>query len=198
MRHFVMLWVVVGLLIIPIARATAAPIGLGAQAKVGVLIPTNRLATTVMLGLEVRERLPFFGRLLGLAVDFGYFQPRLAGSGSDPAVGGAYQYSVATRALALGVDALVFLPLKLPVDLYAGVGYGAFFYAVSAKAFDTTTLEYQTRHGVRARVGVLWPFWRMLYVSGEVVYNWADFQFLITGGSNAGAVSAGASLGFEL
>jgi hypothetical protein len=174
------------------------PIGIGLNAKVGLLVPTNKLGPTVVVGVEVRERFPFLKRMLGLALEFNYFEPQLRGSGSDPAVGGDFSYSASARAYQLAVDALFFLPLNLPVDLYAGIGYSVFFYTTTERAFNAQTSEAQARHGLKARAGVQWPFWGPLYASFEVVYNYAAFDFLITGPVNAGAINLNVNFGFEL
>lgn len=182
----------------PAPEQKPTPIGLGAALKGGVLVPTNKLVTSATIGGEIRERFPFLHRVLALSVDFDYFEPRLSAGGSSPTVSGAYTYRVSARALALGVDVLAFLPLDWLVDLYGGVGYGAFFYDLTSTAFGAKQSELQLRHGLRVRAGVLWPFWRPLYLGAEVLYQYAAFDFLITGPSNAGTIVATLFVGFEL
>jgi hypothetical protein len=177
---------------------TKTPIGIGALVKVGVLGPTNRMNTTVTLGLEARERFPFLGRVLGIAFEFAYFQPNISGSGSDPSVSGSYSYKVSARALELAGDVLVFLPLHLPIDIYGGVGYGMFLYRTEANAFGAKSAEIQGRHGLRLRAGVDWHFWGPLYAGAEIMYHYSAFEFLITGTTNAGAVSGNLHFGFEI
>jgi hypothetical protein len=172
--------------------------GIGVNVKVGLLIPTSKLSPTAMVGLELRERLPFLKRMLGVAAEFAYFEPQLGGNGTSPSVGGAYTYTGSTRAFQLAVDALFFLPLSLPVDLYAGLGYAAFFYTTQERAFNVTTTEVQARNGLRVRAGAMWPFWGPLYASAELIYHYAQFGFAITGPVNAGAVNLNLNFGFEL
>jgi hypothetical protein len=180
------------------APAPKTPIGIGAAAKIGVLIPTNKLHTTFVTGLEVRERFPFLHRILGVSAEFAYFRPTLSGSATDPSVSGNYNWQVSTQALQLAFDVMAFLPLQLPVDIYGAVGYAAFFYDTTSVAFNSKASEIQVRNGLRLRAGALWKFWGPLYVSGEVIYHYAAFEFAITGVTNAGAVIANLNLGFEL
>ncbi len=180
------------------AKEPAPPrIGLGATAKVGVLVPTNKLGATDVVALEVRERFPMLRRMLGVAVELGYFRSKQSGGGSDATLGGTYSYNVSARALQLAIDGMFFVPARWPVDVYVAVGYTLSFYDVTSRAFNTQTSELSSRHGVRARAGVVWPFLRPLYVAAEMMYQYAGFDYRITGNQNAGAVLANASFGFE-
>lgn len=181
-----------------IAALVCAPLGLGANVRAGAIIPTNKLHTNYVVGVEIRERLPVLKRALGFSVDFGFFRPTLSGGGTDASVSGPYSYDVAARAFQLGVDVMGFVPVKMPIDIYAGVGYSAFVYAVTANAFNTTSSEFQTRGGLRVRAGVAWPFWGPLYVAAEAAYHYATFGFDITGQNNAGSFAVYAQVGFEL
>jgi hypothetical protein len=187
----------------PPAQTEPRVIGFGANAKIGVLVPTNKLHTTYVIGIELRERFPFLKRMLGVAAEVAYFQPQLSGgSTSDLLAGQSYSYNATTRAVQLAVDAMFFLPLRLPVDFYAAVGYSAFFYQVTAvttaAGAKMTTSEISTNHGVRLRGGALWKFKAPLYVAAEVIYHYAGFNYAITGNQNAGAVLFNAGFGFEL
>ncbi len=174
-------------------------IGIGANVKVGLLVPTNRLGPHVLVGLEVRERFPFLKRILGVSLGLDFFTPSYRSSGTSTALSGeAYNFSTNSRAFQLAIDALAFLPLSLPVDIYGGIGYSIFFYTTTQTAFNVAQQESLAHHGFRARAGVLWPFWGPLYASFELSYQYTGFQFQITGPVNGGVFVTNLNFGFEL
>lgn len=186
------------------AKIATAPqsdrIGLSFSVHGGALamLPARDFGVTWSVGGEVRERFPFLRRTLALAVAFDFFEPASSAGGTSQRAGGDIDYRVSLRAFQLSADLLVFLPLGLPIDFYAGGGYSAFFFSANESAFGVDQSELQLRHGFRARLGIEWPFHRLLFLAIEAVYHYATVAFRITGPLNVGALQGRLVFGVEL
>jgi hypothetical protein len=180
---------------------TAEPPGtwsFGIAASVGVTVPTSELGPMVVGGLELDLALPVLDRRLVLALAATLTRPSVSGSGTDPRVGGAYDYDLAVTELKLSLDVIYRLfPADRSFVPYLGVGPVLHL----LKTTESTTLapgdntEQGTAVGVEGLLGAdlrLGP--GMLL--GELRYVYSKLDHLWTGDSNVGNVTI--SIGYRL
>ena len=182
----------------PQAGATSENLSLFVAPKLGATIPTSKLGATFLGALEVAYVIPPLYRLtgipIGVAVEFSYLQPGLAGAGDSPAAGG-YSYSLDERLLVLGVEGFVSLPLGdfMP---YGGIGYGLYFLNTKVESFGSVNTESQVRSGMQIRAGLGYDIW-MGQAFAEARYHYVGLQFQSTGDANAGGITFTAGFRFS-
>jgi hypothetical protein len=162
----------------------------GLAATVGVTVPTSDLGAMVVGGLELDVALPVLDRRLVLALSATLTRPSVSGSGSDPRVGGAYDYDVAVTELKLGLDLVYrFFTAERRFVPYLGAGPLVHF----LKSTESTNLapgdntEQGAAIGFEALLGVDFRLGPGLLL-GEARYVWSKLDHLWTGDSNAGNV----------
>jgi len=176
-------------------------LGLTAAPKLGVTIPSSKLATTYLAGLEatydVRPLRDLFGLWRGASVagclEFDYLAPGYAGRSTTPAVGD-YTYTLQQRLMIVLVEALVRYPV-FGIEPYGGLGYGWYMLRARMDAFGQTNTESQVRSGMQVRGGVGYRL-GLGDVFGELRYHYAGLAFRTTGASNAGGFTLGAGYRF--
>jgi hypothetical protein len=104
--------------------APARPPALSVGAKVGVLLPqvATELGTAPLGGIEAAFALPFAARRVGLYLELGYAQPKVARTDvADPRLtGGAYEGTQTQRELVAGMGLLG--RLAPPASIWNGYG----------------------------------------------------------------------------
>jgi hypothetical protein len=96
---------------------------LGLAPRIGLGIPTSKLGPTVIAGLEVDVFLPVLDRRLLLAAEFSITRPKHEGAGSDPRVGGDYEYTMRVLMHKVAVD-LIFRFFERDRRIVPFVGLG--------------------------------------------------------------------------
>jgi hypothetical protein len=166
------------------------PWSFGVAASVGVTVPTSDLGAMVIGGLELDFALPVLDRRLLIALTATLTRPATSGSGTDPRVGGAYDYDLAVTELKLGLDLVYrFFTAEKTIVPYLGAGPLLHF----LKSTETTTLapgdntEQDTAIGFEVVGGVDFRLGPGLLLA-EVRYAYSKLDHLWTGESNVGNV----------
>jgi opacity protein-like surface antigen len=162
----------------------------GVAATVGVTVPTSDLGAMVVGGLELDLALPVLERRLVIALAATLTRPATSGTGTDPRVGGAYEYDLAVTELKLGLD-LVYRFFTAERDLVPYLGAGPLLHFL--RSTETTTLapgdntEQGTALGFEVLGGLDYRLGPGLLL-GELRYVYSKLDHLWTGDASAGNV----------
>lgn len=170
----------------------------GIAPRLAVTVPTSKLGAMVVGGLEIDFALPVAERRLIVALDVTMTRPSYDGSGSDPRVGGAYEYTVKETEVKIGLDA-IFRIFTADKKFVPYVGAGPLIHLLrttettsftpDANMEESTKLGFEVLVGADYRVGP-----GMLLGELRVVYS--DLDHLFTGDSNAGNLMIGVGYRF--
>jgi hypothetical protein len=95
----------------------------GIAPRLGLAIPTSKLGPALIAGLEVDLFLPVLERRLVVALDASVTRPEHQGAGTDPRVGGDYEYTLSVLEAKFGVDLIYrFLARERAIVPFVGGG----------------------------------------------------------------------------
>ncbi len=175
--------------------APAVVLGLGA----GVYIPTSRLATNFLVGIDGAYQFPGLGRKLGLGLGLAYSQPTTTGEASDTRVpDGQADYSSTMRELML--DFLLsyrFLGWDSVWSPQAAIGPAFYFLSHKVRSFEHEQSETSTQVGFLLNLGADYRLGPGA-LTGEVRIPFAAVGQRTTGDSNVGALSIVVGYRFRL
>jgi len=161
-------------------------LGLG----VGAYIPTSKLKTNFLVGIDAAYQLPWIGRKIGVGMGLAYSQPTTSGQIADPRVpSGTMDYESTMREVVL--DVLLsyrFLSWSSIWSPHAGIGPSVYFLSHKVSAAQLDQSETSTQVGFLFVAGVDFRVWRGALV-GEIRVPFATVGQRTTGESNVGAVS---------
>jgi hypothetical protein len=161
-------------------------IGLGA----GAYIPTSKLKTNFLVGIDGAYQLPFLNRQLGVGLGLAYSQPTTSGDIQDPRVPvPTASYSSTMQELML--DLLMsyrILKWESVWSPHAGIGPAFYFLSHKVKSLELEQTETSTQVGFLFTAGADYRLWRGA-LTGEVRIPFATVGQRTTGDSNVGAVS---------
>lgn len=172
---------------------------LGLAPRLGFVVPTSKLGTMVVGGLEIDIALPVAARQLYVALDVSLTRPSYDGSVMDPRIpGGAGDYTI--KEVEMVVGALVGYRLRpAGAALVPWAAIGPILHLL--RTTETSTLApghntaTSTELGVEAAAGVDYHAGPGFVVGGvRVVYSSLDH--VLTGDTNAGTI--GLDLGYRL
>lgn len=163
--------------------------GFGLAPRVGLLIPTSKLKPFVVAALEFDVFFPVLNQRLVAAADFSFTWPRTSGSGTDPRIGGDYDYDVDVLQFKWAVDVLYrFLDNTHDWVPFAGIGGAAQYLKTSqTTSFDDgTNTEKNVEFGFEVLGGLdyrLGPG----FLFADVRFVFTDFDQRFAGDINGGA-----------
>jgi hypothetical protein len=175
-------------------------VGLG----LGAYVPTSKLKTNFLVGLDASYQLPWLSRKLGVGLGLGYSQPTTSGEIGDTRVpGGSAGYDTTMRELLLELFlSYRFLSWSSVWSPHASIGPAFYFlsHQVDFNSRDAQPLtmeqtETSSQAGFLFTVGADYRIWRGA-LTGEVRIPFATVGQKTTGDSNVGAVSI--VLGYRL
>ncbi len=187
-------------LVVEQSAAPAAGWSFAVAPRLGLTVPTSKLGPWMVGGLEIDIALPVLDRRLVVALDASVTRPGHDGSGSDPRVGGAYEYSIDEAELKLGLDVIYrFFTAEHRLVPYAGLGPIVHM----TKTTESTDLApgdntaQDTYFGFEGFGGVDFRLGPGALLA-EVRVLGSNLNDLLTGNSNAGNVmiSVGYRIGF--
>ena len=163
-------------------------LGLG----IGAYIPTSKLKTNFLVGIDAAYQLPWLGRKIGVGMGLAYSQPTTSGQITDTRVqpqGGVVDYDSTMRELVLDVlfTYRIFSWGKV-WSPHIGIGPNFYFLSHKVSALDLEQSETSTQVGFLFVAGADYRVWRGALI-GEIRVPFATVGQRTTGDSNVGAVS---------
>jgi opacity protein-like surface antigen len=163
-------------------------LGLG----VGAYIPTSKLKTNFLVGIDAAYQLPWIGRKIGVGMGLAYSQPTTSGQLTDTRAhppDGLVDYESTMRELVLDVlFTYRFLSWSSIWSPHAGIGPSFYFLSHNVSALGVDQSETSTQVGFLFVAGVDFRVWRGALI-GEIRVPFATVGQRTTGESNVGAVS---------
>jgi hypothetical protein len=179
----------------------AKPWTIGIEPRLGVLVPTSKLGTNVMGGVEVDYATPVLDRRLVIALDASFARPSHSGTvmSTQLPAPGDLGYTVQQLEVVLGLTA----NYRIFDDSHALVprlGAGPLIHLL--KTSETTNPSYsgannsqQTKVGFELTAGVDYKAGPG-FLAGDLRFLYSSLDTPITGGSNAGSLAIAAGYRF--